>query len=131
MAGELVGIVNAKQSSTGIEGLGFAIPSDVVYKDIQDILEYGYVRGRITFGVTVQYGTYKGTAGVFVTDKGSSNFALYDQIVKINDTSIENMSDYNAALKKLSVGEQVTVRVARNGRFVDINVKAQENTSKY
>ena len=135
MAGELVGIVNAKQSSTGIEGLGFAIPSDVVYKDIQDILEYGYVRGRITFGVTVQYGSIKEgkkeVYGVYVTNAGKSNFEYLDRIIKINDTSIETMSDYNAVLKKLSVGEQVTVCVARDGSFVDINVKAQENTSKY
>ncbi len=36
-AGELVGIVNAKQVDTGIEGLGFAIPIDVVLSFIEGV----------------------------------------------------------------------------------------------
>ena len=36
-AGELIGIVNAKQSDTGIEGLGFAIPVDIVWKSIENM----------------------------------------------------------------------------------------------
>ena len=131
MSGELVGIVNAKQSSEGIEGLGFAIPSDIVYKDICDIIEYGYVRGRITLGITVQYGTYKGVTGVFVTDAGNTKFALYDRIVGINDVSIESVSDYNSALKNLSAGASVTVRIARGGRFYNVTLTAEENKSKY
>ena len=54
MAGELIGIVNAKQSSTGIEGLGFAIPANIVRKDIIDLIEYGYIKGRVTLGISVQ-----------------------------------------------------------------------------
>lgn len=38
MAGQLIGIVNAKQSDTGIEGLGFAIPIDVAWASAERIL---------------------------------------------------------------------------------------------
>ncbi len=40
-AGELIGIVNAKQADTGIEGLGFAIPIDVVFACIEEITKAG------------------------------------------------------------------------------------------
>ena len=38
-AGELIGIVNAKRSDTGIEGLGFAIPIDIAWDVTQAILK--------------------------------------------------------------------------------------------
>ena len=40
-AGELIGIVNAKQADTGIEGLGFAIPIDVAWETVEAIAKQG------------------------------------------------------------------------------------------
>ena len=137
MSGELIGIVNAKQSSAGIEGLGFAIPANVVVKDIKDIFNSGYITGRAMLGITVQYGTSKNTGetGVFVTDAGNTGLANMDRIVKIGDTEINSIVDYNLALKKLSVSADrsvtVTVVVHRNGREKAISVTAYENQSKY
>ena len=37
-AGELIGIVNAKQADTGIEGLGFAVPIDVAWASAEAIV---------------------------------------------------------------------------------------------
>ena len=53
MAGELIGIVNAKCSSDDVEGLGFAIPIDTAYDIICELYRYGYVRGRVTTGLTL------------------------------------------------------------------------------
>ncbi|MBQ7292968.1 MAG: trypsin-like peptidase domain-containing protein, partial [Clostridia bacterium] len=50
MRGELVGIVNAKYSSNGAEGLGFAIPINTVMEVYDDLVKYGYVRGRADHG---------------------------------------------------------------------------------
>ncbi len=131
MAGELVGIVNAKQSSAGIEGLGFAIPANVVVKDIGDILELGYIAGRVTLGIVVQYGQLSGQMGVFVTNAGNTQFRYGDRILKINDTAVSSLSDYNKLVKELSVGQTASVQVARDGRIVTVNVTAQENKSAY
>lgn len=138
MAGELVGIVNAKQSSTGIEGLGFAIPSNKVLSDVKDILELGYISGRATLGIEVQYGQYNSATGVFVTNAGSTEFETYDRIVKINDFEISDMSDYNYALKKIKVGETVKVDVSRivgsvfyKTQTVTLTITALEDTSVY
>ncbi|MFA5449169.1 MAG: trypsin-like peptidase domain-containing protein [Clostridia bacterium] len=46
MYGDLIGIITAKSQGTGIEGIGFAIPSDTVKPVVQDLIEYGFVRGR-------------------------------------------------------------------------------------
>ena len=46
MKGQLIGIVNAKSSGTGIEGLGFAIPVNEALNVSEQLLEYGYVRGK-------------------------------------------------------------------------------------
>ena len=125
MSGELIGIVNAKQSSTGIEGLGFAIPANIVAKDIKDIFNFGYITGRITLGIEVAYGTNRyGKIGVIVTDSGNTGFNNEDCIVKIGDTVIEDMADYNAALKTLNAGESVTVSVARRVGMTNVTVTA-------
>ena len=69
-AGALIGIVNAKYSSSGIEGLGFAIPANQARIIINSILktaryiveenqwETGYVEGRWEIGFTLGYGGY-------------------------------------------------------------------------
>ena len=132
MAGELIGIVNAKQSSTGIEGLGFAIPSNKVASDIKDILEIGYVTGRATLGITVQ----ETQNGVFVTNGGNSGLLKNDKISQIGEYTIASMSDYNNALKKLTIGSTITVRVERSNaywdtRYIEVSVVVLENKSKY
>ncbi len=133
-SGLLIGIVNAKQSSTGIEGLGFAIPADKVLEDITDIMELGYISGRPTLGIGVTYGTHPQyrLTGVFVMEYDSSKaaFSKYDCIVAINNEAIEGLSDYNAAIKSLKIGETVKVTVIREGKtYVDVDVTVLEDTS--
>ncbi|WP_243154785.1 S1C family serine protease [Clostridium thermarum] len=51
--GELIGIVNAKSSGSGIEGLGFAIRINTVIDIVDSIIDYGYVQGRIDTGLNL------------------------------------------------------------------------------
>ena len=52
--GTLIGIVNAKSSGSGIEGLGFAIPSTLAREVIGSLMDYGFVVGRPYLGVSTQ-----------------------------------------------------------------------------
>ncbi|MBQ6797467.1 MAG: trypsin-like peptidase domain-containing protein, partial [Clostridia bacterium] len=52
--GEVIGVVTAKYSSTGVEGLSFAIPIDDVVAITDQLIEHGYVTGRAFLGVMVQ-----------------------------------------------------------------------------
>ena len=62
MAGELIGIVNAKSDASGAEGLGFAIPINDAIDVAQDLLENGYVSGRPYLGITYVAVTDEATA---------------------------------------------------------------------
>lgn len=132
MSGELIGIVNAKQSSTGIEGLGFAIPANVVAKDIKDIINKGYITGRPTLGVTVAYAStfYYGNV-VMVTSSSNSLLRKNDIIVKIGNKEISDLATYNAAVKALEIGKTVKVRVLRNGIDLELEIAIRENTSNF
>ena len=126
--GMLIGIVNAKESDSGIEGLGFAIPADRVLKNVTDILEIGYITGRAGLGISVY--AANGVYGVYAVES-SGVFKADDRIVAINGEAIHTLSDYNAVLSELTIGETVTVVVMRdNNSYKEFEVKVIEDESK-
>lgn len=44
--GQVVGVVNAKYSATGVEGIGFAIPANDAVSIANDLITKGYVTGK-------------------------------------------------------------------------------------
>ncbi len=126
-AGELIGIVNAKTMAEGIEGIGFAIPIDTAVPVIEDLMQYGYVRGRVNFGVTFvdiysssyamyygvsQYGTY-----VYSVEEGSdaetAGLRSGDIITAINGISISSQDAVTAILDESKVGDTLVISVTR------------------
>ena len=138
MAGELVGIVNAKISEAGIEGLGFAIPIDVAYCIISDIVDYGYVRGVVDSGLTVievtqqnlpfAYANYGiTTTGVIVIEsRYTSSLKLGDKIESIDGRKIQTVDDISVLLKAYNVGDVVMITVKRGNSSVDVNLELRE-----
>ena len=120
--GNLIGIVNAKTSETGIEGLGFAIPIDIAYGFFNRVMVI-----EPTLGIRVTYGSINKVVGVYVTEIINSNtdFALYDKITAINSVRIDTDSDYYAILEQLKPGDTASFRVTRNNTTLTINVKIQ------
>lgn len=138
MAGQLIGVVNAKISQTGIEGLGFAIPIDVAYTVIDDLVKYGYVRGVVSSGLTVldvtaqnRYIVYQrygiSTIGVVVLESANTDeLKLGDKIVSIDGTEIETSDDITLLLKSYSVGDTVTVKISRDGKESEVSLTLTE-----
>ena len=107
MNGELVGIVNAKSSSSDAEGLGFAIPINDAIKVAQELLENGYVTGRPYLGITYLAVTDAQTAsqlgvnayGVYVVEvvKGGpaekAGLQAGDRIVSVDGTEIASKDE--------------------------------------
>lgn len=120
--GNLIGIVNAKTSETGIEGLGFAIPIDIAYGFFNRVMVI-----EPTLGIRVTYGSINKVVGVYVTEIINSNtdFALYDKITAINSVRIDTDSDYYAILEQLKPGDTASFRVTRNNTTLTINVTIQ------
>ena len=134
MAGRLVGIVNAKHQESGIEGLGFAIPIDKVYGDILEIIEDGYIHGRVTIGIEAIYldrisaAYYFRTSkeGVYIISSDNEDFKVGDRIVEINSTAIKSEEEYVAAVKELEIGSSATVKIVRNNQTSDVTVEVKE-----
>lgn len=126
-AGELIAIVNAKSSGEGIEGIGFAIPINTARPVFEDILNYGYVKNRISLGIDLldiysdSYVRYYGvpSQGTYVNsvDKGSdaekAGIKSSDMIKSINGTSVTSSNVINSVLRSCKVGDTVTVTVVR------------------
>ena len=127
-AGMLIGIVNAKESESGIEGLGFAIPANKVLKSVTDILENGYITGRVSLGIEVFVSN--NISGVFVSETAGS-FNAGDRLVAIDGDPIHTITDYRAVIAELTIGETVTVVVERGfNSYKDFEVKVVEDKSK-
>ena len=138
--GNLIGIVNAKSSGSGIEGLGFAIPANTVRKTIGDLMEYGYVKGRASLGLS--YVTIDNLAslwlygyddyGVFISkvdmrsDAYAAGLQAGDMIVSINGAQISNEEDIQAQTKNLQVGDTVNMVIRRNGRDYKVDITLTE-----
>lgn len=137
--GNLIGIVNAKESGTTssgttIEGLGFAIPVNEAMDVAEQLIEYGTVTNRATLGVhvaEVSQGTRGYTAGLYITDvisggaADSAGLQAYDRIVSADGTEISSYSDLSSVLNRKKVGDTVEITAERNGEQFTVSVTLQ------
>ena len=143
MNGELVGIVNAKSSSSDAEGLGFAIPINDAIKVAQELLENGYVTGRPYLGITYLAVTDAQTAsqlgvnayGVYVVEvvKGGpaekAGLQAGDRIVSVDGTEIASKDDLGTLMQKHAAGDTLPITIAREGQMQTVNVTLGEKTA--
>lgn len=141
LAGELIGVVNAKMSEEGIEGLGFAIPSNTALAAATDLLTQGYVTGRPDVGFTVMEITDMKTAlqygvlysGVYVMQLGANapeSVKTLDCIVSVNGQSVADADDFKSALYASSVGDTLTVTFLRKEQTTSSGSGAQGGYTK-
>lgn len=139
--GELIGLVVAKSGGSNVEGLGFAIPVNVVKEVVKSIIDVGYVQGRPVLGVQVvdidsaqrayQYGVNQ--LGVYVmaltegTKAEKSGLKVGDCLVAIGDTQVTSTADLKRILQQHKVGETVKVIVSREGKLVTLQVELAES----
>ncbi|WP_278568062.1 S1C family serine protease [Amedibacillus dolichus] len=134
--GELIGIVNAKSSGDSIEGLGFAIPINRAKEIINNLIENGYVKGRASLGVTLVNGSdsffEEDTTQVYIYEVSKGGAAdkaglkRGDQILKIDDTSIKDISDVTTIISNHSAGDTIKMTVLRDTQTKTITVTLGE-----
>ncbi len=119
--GELIGIVNAKISSSEIENIGYALPSNVVRAIADNIIDYCFGKDctsvmRGLLGITVTVGgrstSFDSETGLFVRSEvisvqEVSSGGLGEKILKAGDT-----------VKSITVGEK-TISVTRQHHLID------------
>ena len=140
MAGELVGIVNAKYSDTGIEGLAFAIPIDDAAVVANEILEYGYVRGRAdlrfdpvvieSYEDMIRYRVRSLGVYVLSAEEGYNDDVLQrgDRIYIVDGVEISDYASLRSVLKRHSVGDKLDAIIIRDGREVEVTLECFERT---
>ncbi len=133
--GELVGIINAKSGGMNVEGLGFAIPVNLVAEIVEEIIDHGYVTGRPILGVklvdisdvrtAMLYGV--SSTGVYVFEATEDNGLLSgDRLVSIAGREIKSSADVRAVIDDFAVGDTVIVRAGRSDNIVDLPVTLVE-----
>jgi len=139
--GEVIGINSLKLSQEEIEGMGFAIPIELV-KTIAEKLEKGKEVERPVLGVTMldvdsTYQLYRygitidkdvdsGVVVVEVTDDTPAAVAKLqkgDVILSINGKDIENVANFRSELYKYNVGDTITLKYLRNNEIKEVKVK--------
>ena len=131
--GQVVGINTIKMMSgyDTIEGLGFAIPTSIAARWINDILTIGEIRPQPVLGLMINRIPVKledGTIGLEVVDvtKGGSadraGICIGDFVVGFNGVAVSTVDDVYAQRHMLSVGDKVSIRVYRNGEYLDLTM---------
>ncbi len=139
MKGELVGIVNAKSTGEGVEGLGFAIPVNEAINVTEQIKENGYVTGRTYIGVsfinvTDEFTAYRyfgtPTLGIYVYEvvEGYNESSLQsgDRIVAVNGSEITSPDDIKSIVKASDVGDVLKFTIYRKGTLTEVDVTCYE-----
>lgn len=139
--GNLIGIVNAKESSTGIEGLGFAIPITPAQDIITELMQNGSVISRPALNVSLydytsnnqgQYSKYEdGCYIVQIVKNGAADKAglkQNDRILSFDGEQIQSTSDVKNVLKKHKIGDTVKMVVERDSKKVSVEITLQAQT---
>lgn len=142
--GEVIGIVNAKYSNSGtstaasIEGIGFAIPYNDVQKKVTDLMEYGYITGKPSLGITVSTVSpldeqrFNMPVGAYVNSivPGScaetAGLKQGDIITGVDGNEITTFEELVNAKNRHSAGDEMKLTVWRSGESIEITVVLDE-----
>ena len=131
--GQVIGINTIKMMSgyDTIEGLGFAIPTSLAERWVNDIITTGEVHPTPILGISVNRIPVRlddGTMGLEVLDvtrglgADRAGVQVGDVVVAFNGASVSSVDDIYDQRIKLSVGDVVIVRVWRGGEYLDITM---------
>ncbi|MBQ3141754.1 MAG: trypsin-like peptidase domain-containing protein [Clostridia bacterium] len=135
--GELIGIVTAKTSAAGVEGLGFFIPINNAKPVIAELKQHGYVTGRPYVGIaTVDIANsfaarMNGVSwlGAYVSsvdpDSPAAQYGLraVDYIVSVDGQEISHAAQVDDIIAGKKVGDTITFVVYRNNTKEPVTVQ--------
>lgn len=135
--GLVIGINSLKIAESGVEGLGFAIPSNDVIPILNELIENGKIE-RPYLGVGLAdleqipefYWPANVEGGVMITTVEENSAAAKaglkakDMIVSMNGTKVANSSELRKYLyTKVKNGDEIKMEVNRNGEVISITVQ--------
>jgi len=144
--GELIGINTAITSmSGGFEGYSFAVPSNIARKVFEDIVEYGSTQkgllGVQGNAITPEFKerfnelNILENEGFYVANvvegmgAASAGIKKGDILVQVDEVKIKTFSDLTGYLESKRPGDEVNVRLNRNGKEKNIRVLLKKSTA--
>ena len=131
--GRLIGVVNAKSTGEGIEGISFAIPINTAWDIAQQLINNGYIAGRPTLPLTleeIRYGYgYFGQSYYqvqIVSAPADSDLRAGDVIEAIDGISVSTLSDISEIIASHKIGDVISVIVSRNHKYVEAQLEIVE-----
>ena len=144
-AGQVIGInssIASTASSSGTAGsigIGFAIPSNLVKRVTNEIIDNGSVK-HVVLGITIKSssveadGVTRGCAQVqAVTDGGPASKAgvkAGDSIVAFNGKAVNNNYSLLGYVRAAAMGDKVKLTVVRGGNTMDLEVTLDQEETK-
>ena len=144
-AGQVIGInssIASTASSSGTAGsigIGFAIPSNLVKRVTNEIIDNGSVK-HVVLGITIKSssveadGVTRGCAQVqAVTDGGPASKAgvkAGDSIVAFNGKAVNNNYSLLGYVRASAMGDKVKLTVVRGGNTMDLEVTLDQEETK-
>ncbi len=138
--GEVIGVNSAKISTSVAEGMGFAIPISEAEVVAEDLVHYGYVKGRPVIGITTVDVTesiakrYGWPQGIWVNSvqRGSGAEAgglmRGDIIIEANGTEVKTVNELNNIKNKLKPGDKLKLKVYRENKGnINITITLSED----
>ena len=136
MWGQVIGITSSKLASIDYEGIGFAIATNEAKSVIEELIEYGAVKGKARMGIMfiqISKATAEltgSTPGLSVQsiasdcDVANTDLRPGDLITHINGTDVNDIEDVPAFVRKMEPGDEVTCHVVRltDGKNKDFDI---------
>ena len=132
--GQVIGIVTAKYSANGMEGLGFAIPiSDACYI-ANELITRGYVPGKAYLGLSLTNVSasvaryYNMVPGVYINsvEEGScsekAGLRQGDIITAVNDIVVTDRDDMVRQVRQYRAGDSAKLTVYRDQAYISVTV---------
>jgi serine protease Do len=124
--GQVIGINSIKISVTGVEGLGFAIPINDAKPIVNQLIMFGYVKGRPLFGITGQEISdvisqrYDIPVGIYITDitpgSGADNAGIKkgDILISLANKKVKTLKDVDTIVKSYKAGDTINAVISRD-----------------
>lgn len=128
--GEVIGINSVKLSSSGVEGMGFAIAISEAKPIIDDLIASGYVTGRPLVGIGISETRYGLFIGSIQDGSGAAEAGLQvgDMILEVDGQKVSTSSEVNEIRDKKKPGDYLTFKILRDSETMEISVKLTESS---
>lgn len=135
--GQVIGINTLKVSSTGVEGIGFAIPVNSTTDIISDLITYNKVR-RPYIGISgrdldeetaSRYNLVEGVYVVSVEEYSAAELAgikAGDVIIAADGETITTIDELNEIKNTHSIGDTMTLTIYRDSETEDVTITLGE-----